>query len=351
MGGDIYPRFCAAAVQAAPVFLDRDASISRLEQWTGKAKAAGADLVVFGESYIPAFPLWNMLYAPIDQHAFYRRLYDNAIEVPGSHVDQLGDIARRHRVVLSVGITEKAAESMGTMWNTNLLFDADGTLLNRHRKLVPTWAEKLTWANGDASNLRVEETDLAKLGMLICGENTNTLARFALLAQGEQVHIATYPPAWPVRRPGATRNYNLTDAIRIRSSAHAFEGKVFNVVAACALDEQAISELCQGDAELRRILASAPPATSMILGPQGELLAEPQVGGEGMVVAEIDISLSIEQKQIHDIVGSYNRFDVFRLTVDQRPHRSITVIRDEDGPRAGSPADSGIPIEETPLGD
>jgi nitrilase len=337
MGGDVHRRFCAAAVQAAPVFLDRDASISRLEQWAAKAKAAGADLIVFGESYIPAFPLWNMVYAPIDQHAFYRRLYDNAIEVPSPQIDQLGDIARRHRVVLSVGVTEKGTESMGTMWNTNLLFDADGTLLNRHRKLVPTWAEKLTWANGDASNLRVEQTELAKLGMLICGENTNTLARFALLAQGEQVHIASYPPAWPVRRPGANQNYNLTDAIRIRSAAHAFEGKVFNVVASCALDEQAISEVSQGDAEVRRILASAPPATSMILGPQGELLAEPRVGGEGMVIAEIDISLSIEQKQIHDIVGSYNRFDVFRLTVDQRANRPITVIRDEEDSRAGAP--------------
>jgi nitrilase len=346
MGGDVYPRFRAAAVQAAPVFLDRDASIARLEQWAAKANAAGADLIVFGESYIPAFPLWNMLYAPIDQHALYRRLYDNAIEVPSAQVDQLGDIARRHRVVLSVGVTEKGTESMGTMWNTNLLFDADGTLLNRHRKLVPTWAEKLTWANGDASNLRVEETELAKLGMLICGENTNTLARFALLAQGEQVHIASYPPAWPVRRPGATQNYNLTDAIRIRSAAHAFEGKVFNVVASCALDEQAISEISQGDAEVRRILTSAPPATSMILGPQGELLAEPHVGGEGMVIAEIDISLSIEQKQIHDIVGSYNRFDVFRLTVDQRANRPITVIRDEDSSGARTPADSGPPTGE-----
>jgi nitrilase len=349
MGGDVYRRFCAAAVQAAPVFLERDASISKLEQWAGRAKAAGADLIVFGESYIPGFPLWNMLYAPIDQHAFYRRLYDNAIEVPSPQVDQLGDVARRHRVVLSVGVTEKATESMGTMWNTNLLFDADGTLLNRHRKLVPTWAEKLTWANGDASNLRVEQTELAKLGMLICGENTNTLARFALLAQGEQVHIASYPPAWPVHRPGANQNYNLTEAIRIRSAAHAFEGKVFNVVASCALDEQAISEVSQGDAEMRRILASAPPATSMILGPQGELLAEPHVGGEGMVVAEIDISLSIEQKQIHDIVGSYNRFDVFRLTVDQRPNRPITMIRDEGGSRAGTAADTGPLIGETPL--
>jgi nitrilase/aliphatic nitrilase len=186
--------------------------------------------------------------------------------------------------------------------------------------------------------------------MLICGENTNTLARFALLALGEQVHIATYPPAWPFRRPGANQDYNLTDAIRIRSAAHAFEGKVFNVVASCALDEQAISEVAKGDAELRRILAAAPPATSMILGPQGELLGEPHVGGEGMVVADIDISRSIELKQIHDIVGSYNRFDVFRLTVDQRPNRPITVIRDEDGSRAGTAADTGPTVGETRLG-
>jgi len=347
MQGDTYRCFCAAAVQAAPVFLDRDASIARLEHWVAKARASGADLIAFGESYVPGFPLWNMLYAPIDQHAFYRRLYDHALVLPSPQLDQLADIARRHQVVVSVGVTEK---SMGTMWNTNLLFDADGTLLNRHRKLVPTWAEKLTWANGDASNLRVEQTALAKLGMLICGENTNTLARFALLAQGEQVHIASYPPAWPVRRPGASRNYNLTDAIRIRSAAHAFEGKVFNVVASCALDEQAISEVSQGDSAVRRILTSAPPATSMILGPQGELLAEPHVGGEGMVVARIDLSLAIEQKQIHDIVGAYNRFDVFRLTVDQRPNRPITVIRDDAGSSPGAATDPSPSMDEKPPG-
>jgi predicted amidohydrolase len=329
MEGDFYRSFRAAAVQVAPVFLDREATIKKLEDWVAKAKAAGADLVVFGESYIPAFPLWNMLYAPVDQHAFYRRLFEHAVEVPGPYVEQLGDIARRQRVILSVGVTEKGSVSVGAMWNTNLLFDADGRLLNRHRKLVPTWAEKLTWANGDASNLRVETTAVARIGALICGENTNTLARFALLAQGEQVHIATYPPAWPTRRPGAGQNYNLSEAIRIRSAAHAFEGKVFNVVASCALDERSIDQVSQGDEEVRRLLTSAPPATSMILGPQGELLAEPQVGGEGIVVAEIDVSLSIEQKQFHDIVGYYNRFDIFRLAVDQRPNRPVTLIREE----------------------
>jgi nitrilase len=326
MAGDTYPRFRAAAVQAAPVFLDREATISRLAEWVAKARDVGADLVVFGESFIPAFPLWNMLYAPVDQHAFYRRLFENAVEVPGPQVEQLGEIARRHGVVLSVGVTEKGPVSMGAMWNTNLIFSTDGRLLNRHRKLVPTWAEKLTWSNGDGSQLRVERTAIGRLGALICGENTNTLARFALLAQGEQVHIASYPPAWPTRRPGANLAYNLTDAIRIRSAAHAFEGKVFNVVASCALDEHTIDEVAQGNSDVCTILSSAPPSVSMILGPQGEPLADPRVGGQGIVVADIDIALSIEQKQFHDIVGYYNRFDVFRLILDQRRQSPISVI-------------------------
>jgi predicted amidohydrolase len=313
MAGDTYPRFRAAAAQAAPVFLDREATISRLAEWVAKARDAGADLVVFGESFVPAFPLWNMLYAPVEQHGFYRRLFENAVEIPGPQVQQLGAMARRHGVVLSVGVTEKGPVSM------------DGRLLNRHRKLVPTWAEKLTWSNGDASNLRVERTAVGRLGALICGENTNTLARFALLAQGEQVHIATYPPAWPTRR-GANIGYNLTEAIRIRSAAHAFEGKVFNVVASCALDERTIEEVSQGNSEVRDILNSAPPAASMILGPQGEPLTEPQVGGEGILVADLDVALSIEQKQFHDIVGYYNRFDIFRLVVDQRPQSPISVV-------------------------
>ena len=160
MPGDTYPKFRAAAVQAAPVFLDRDATIDKLDTLVQKAVDAGADLIVLGESFIPAFPVWNLIYAPMDQHGFFRRMFENAVQVPGPHTRRLSEIAKRHRVILSVGITEKGSISMGTLFNTNLLFDRDGTLLNRHRKLVPTWAEKLTWANGDASYLRPEETDI-----------------------------------------------------------------------------------------------------------------------------------------------------------------------------------------------
>jgi nitrilase len=340
MPGDTYPKFRAAAVQAAPVFLDRDATIDKLGTLVQKAVDAGAELIVFGESFVPAFPVWNLIYAPMDQHGFHRRMFDNAVQVPGPHTRRLSEIAKRHRVFLSVGITEKDALSMGTLFNTNLLFDREGTLLNRHRKLVPTWAEKLTWANGDAAYLRPEETEIGRVGTLICGENTNTLARFALLAQGEQVHIATYPPAWPFHRPGGgARNYNLTEAIRLRSAAHAFEGKVFNIVASCALDTDAIEQLSQGDSEMKELLRAAPAPVSIIVGPDGEALGDPVTGGEGIVVADIDIAESIELKMMHDIVGHYNRFDIFHLEVDPTPNQPVSIkkaTRREEHPSNGS---------------
>ncbi len=321
--GDVYPKFRAVAVQAAPVFLDRDATIKKLDDLVGKAKEKGADIVVLGEAFIAAFPIWNMVYAPVDQHEFFRKIFENSVEIPGPHLKMIGEVARRHNVFLSVGINEKGPISMGAMWNTNLLFDRAGNLLSKHQKLVPTWAEKLTWARGDGSSLRVVATEIGRIGVLNCGENTNPLARFTLLAQGEQVHIATYPPAWPFKRMGLAGNYNLTEAIRIRSAAHSFEGKVFNIVSSCILDGDAIDQVSKGNPDIREFLERAPPPISLILGPTGEMIAEPVIGKEGMVIADIDVAQCIEQKQAHDIVGYYNRFDIFHLEVDFTPNLPI----------------------------
>lgn len=328
--GDSYPRFKAAAVQMAPVFLNREATIDKVDRMVAEAKNAGADIVVFGETIVPAYPVWNMLYPPIDQHDFYKRMFENAVEIPGPALNRIGMIARRHRVFLSIGVTEKGPVSMGAMWNTNLLFDRDGRLLNRHQKLVPTWAEKLTWARGDGSSLRTVETELGRIGVLNCGENTNPLARFALLAQGEQVHIATYPTSFPFKRLGTAGNYNLTEAIRIRSAAHSFEGKVFNIVASGVLDDDAIEQVSMGNKGIRELLEATPKPATMILGPTGELLTDPLIGKEGMILAEIDLSLSIEQKEIHDVVGYYNRFDVFKLELNVSQNLPVKIIGAEE---------------------
>ena len=196
MAGDTYPKFRAAVVHAAPVFLDREATIDKVDHLAQKAKEQGADIVVFPESFVPAFPVWCILYAPIDQHDFYRRLFDQAVLIPGPAFSRLAAIAKSQKIFLSLGVTEKGDYSLGAMWNTNLLFDRSGTLINRHRKIMPTWAEKLIWAMGDGSQLRPARTEIGNIGTLICGENTNPLSRYALLAQGERLvcHLLYYTP-------------------------------------------------------------------------------------------------------------------------------------------------------------
>ncbi|MPZ63494.1 MAG: carbon-nitrogen hydrolase family protein [Propionibacteriales bacterium] len=317
MSEDRFPTLRVAAVQAAPVFLDREATFAKLEQLVAEAAGQGAELVAFGESFLPGFPIWNGVLAPVDQHPFFERLVRAAIAVPGPDCDRLGALARRHRVMLSVGVNERSNAGVGTLWNTNLVFDPDGRLVNHRRKLVPTWYERLTWAAGDGAGLDVVDLRGGQVGVLICGENTNTLARFALLAAGEQVHIATYPPTWPFDREPA-REYDLTDAIRIRSAAHSFEGKVFTIVAATALDDDALAQVAGEDDETRRLLTGGAFPASMIVGPSGNIIAGPLVGEEGILIAEVDLAESIRLKQIHDIVGTYNRFDVFSLMVERR---------------------------------
>lgn len=324
MTSAVAPTVRVAAVQAAPVFLDLESSLEKLDTLVSQAAAERAQLVVFGECFLAGFPVWNGVLPPIDQHELHQRLVESSMTVPGPAVDRLGQIAAKHGVVLSVGINERAEHSLGQLWNSNLIFDAEGRLVNHRRKLVATWYERLTWSHGDAHDL--QPVDLAgwNLGALICGENTNTLARYTLLAQGERLHIATYPPSWPFdQRPGVP-DYDLEDSIRIRSAAHAFEGKVFSVVAATALDNQAVNEVAGENGEIEKLLRSTPTA-SLIVGPRGNTIAGPLVGEEGILYADVDLAEEIVLKQAHDIVGTYQRLDLFELRVDTSRPEAITL--------------------------
>ncbi|MEO3826364.1 carbon-nitrogen hydrolase family protein [Actinomadura sp. B10D3] len=326
MSIDETPAFTVAAVHAAPVFMDRDATIDKMGGLVARASRSGADLAVFPESFIPGFPLWTLVHAPIDQHAMFRRLYQQAMPVPGPEATRIAALARRHGLHVSVGITERSPVSMGGLYNTNLLFDPDGRLVHIHRKLVPTWAEKLVWARGDGSSLRPTTTSIGRLGVLICGENTNPLARYALLAQGEQLHISTYPPAWPFRRGASPDTYQRW--IELRAAAHSFEGKVFNVVAAAHLDEAAIVQSAAGDPRAEETLRGAGRAASMIIGPGGVVVAGPHPGEEDLVVAPVDVADSIEEKLAHDVVGYYQRPDLLQLRVDQRPQPPVSLLNE-----------------------
>lgn len=347
MTNDRLPVVRVAAVQAAPVFLDRDATLDKLESLVADAAAQGAELVVFGETFVSGFPIWGSVLAPVDQHELHVRLFESAITVPGPHAQRLGSIAARHGVVLSVGVNERASHSLGQIFNSNLIFDRRGTLVNHRRKLVGTWHERLTWSHGDAYNLEPVDLDGWFLGALICGENTNTLARYTLLAQGERLHIATYPPSWPFDQRTDAPEYDLAESIRLRSAAHSFEGKVFTVVAATALDQTAVDAVARGDERIERLL-KASPTVSMVVGPRGDIVAGPPDGQEGIVTATVDLNEEIVLKRAHDIVGTYNRFDIFDLRVDKtrRPAITATEARSPESDRVWSDTASVITSRE-----
>lgn len=322
------PHFKAAAIHAAPVFLDKAATTKKAISLIREAAAAGAELVAFPETYIPAFPVWAALWAPIDNHDLFVRMADQSVLIDGPEVKAIRDEARRLGVVVSIGISEKSPASVGGIWNSNLLIGEDGEILNHHRKLVPTFYEKLIWSAGDGAGLRVVDTRLGKIGQLICGENTNPLARYALMAQGEQFHISSWPPVWPTRRPAEGGNYHIAAATRIRASAHCFEAKVFGLVTSGVLDKAARDMLVARDPSAAAVLDGTPRAATFFLDPTGEQIGEALCEDEGILYADIDLNRCVEPKQFHDVVGYYNRFDVFAVSISRRRLTPATFIDD-----------------------
>lgn len=337
-----YPSFKVAAMHIAPVFLDTDATVEKACSMIEEAARNGARLIAFSETFIPAFPIWCALRAPLYNHEFFKTLAANALKMQGPELARICDVTRKHGVFVSLGFNEGTDASVGCIWNSNVLIDEKGRVINHHRKMVPTFWEKLIWANGDGAGLRVCDTEIGKIGMLICGENTNPLARFALMAQGEQIHVSSFPPVWPARDPKDDGHYDVGAAIRIRTGNHSFEGKLFNVVASGYLDRRSRDMLAQNDREIARILDNSPRGISMVIGPGGEPISDVLCEEEGILYADVNLANCVEPKELHDLVGYYNRFDIFKLTVNRSANRPISF--EEPADKGPDPLPSGITI-------
>lgn len=329
-----FKSFKAAAVQAAPVFLNAGATVEKACALAREAARAGAELIVFPEVFVAGYPYWNWYLSPLQGSPWFARLQQSSVAVPGPEVERLCREAAALGVYIVIGVNESVPYSLGTVFNTNLIIGPEG-LIARHRKLVPTFAEKLTWASGDGSSLRVHETKLGPLGVLACGENTNTLARYTLLAQGELIHIANY-----IAFPFIT-NYDMPEAIRIRAGAHSFEGKIFTVVACSAMSADLVATL-EPSPEQENLLTGTPNAFSGIYGPDGRLVSDPVIDREGIAYADIDLSRCIEPKQYHDILGHYNRFDIFRLEVNRVPLEPIRFRESSARTESAIAGDAGL---------
>jgi nitrilase len=345
-----YPKFKAASVHAAPVFLDRDATTDKVCSLIGEAARNGADLVVLPEAFIPAFPVWAAVWAPIYNHAMFRKMAANSVLANGAQMQRIAHEARKHGIFVSIGISEINPVSVGGLWNSNMLISDKGEVLNHHRKLMPTYFEKLVWAPGDGAGLKVCDTRLGKIGALICGENTNPLARYSLMAQGEQVHISSWPPIWPTEKPNpAASNYDIAAAVRIRAGAHSFEAKAFGIVSSGFMDQAMRDYLVDMDGSVAEILDNTPRSVSMFIAPNGKQVGASLQNEEGILYGDIDIADCVEPKQFHDVVGYYNRFDIFSLTVNRTRH--VPISFSQFAPEAHSDAElpGQVPLDELAL--
>lgn len=319
-----FSRFKAAAVQTSPDFLNVAGTVQKAISFISEAAANGAGLIAFPEVFISGYPYWNWIMTPVQGSRWYEELYRNSVAAESPEIALICEAAKKYDIHIVIGMNERGA-SYGEIYNTNLIIDNQGKIIGKHRKLVPTWAEKLTWTSGDGSSLKVYKTEIGPIGTLACGENTNTLARFTLLSQGELIHVANY-----ISLPVAPTDYNMAEAIKIRAAAHSFEGKLFTVVSCSTISPQIIEKMKADIPDAQELLTRSNSAFSGFIGPNGAVIGEPLIDDEGIVYAEIDLAKCIQPKQMHDILGHYNRFDIFDLRVNIAPTRKITFIDNHD---------------------
>ncbi len=303
-----------AAAQYAPVHLDLAATLDKTRDIVAEAASQGVRLLVFPESFLPGYPDWVWRTPAWSEHgtASYARLLANSVVVPGPAAEALADLAREHELHLAMGVTERQGS---TLYNTLLLFGPDGTLLNHHRKLMPTGGERLVWGYGDGSGLTVRDTAVGRVGGLLCWENYMPLARAAIYAQDVQVYLA---PTWDTSDEWVPTLRHI-----------AKEGRTFVIGCCQAIHSRDLPDSVPGKAELygEEWLARG---LSTIVAPGGRVIAGPLEEAEGLVLADVELDRCAEQRGVFDPTGHYSRPDVLRLLVDGSRHEPV--VRTESTP-------------------
>lgn len=294
----------AAAVQIAPDLDSADGTLAKVLQAIADAAAQGAELVVFPETFVPYYPYFSFVRPPFQAGAEHLLLYERAPTVPGPVTDAVSAAAREHGVVVVLGVNER---DHGSLYNTQLVFDANGELVLKRRKITPTYHERMIWGQGDGSGLKVVDTAVGRLGALACWEHYNPLARYALMAQHEQIHCAQFP--------GSMVGQIFADQMEVTIRHHALESACFVVNATGWLTDQQIAAITPDPAVQKALRGGC---CTTIVSPEGVLLAEPLRAGEGIVIADLDMALITKRKRMMDSVGHYARPELLSLMMDGR---------------------------------
>ena len=309
--------FKAAVVQAEPVWLDADATIDKSIALIEEAARAGAQLIAFAETFIPGYPWWLWLDSPASGFQFFGRYHENSLTLDGPRFQRLLDAARANDIAVVAGYSERSG---GSLYMGQAVISADGELVGARRKLKPTHVERTVFGEGDGSDLAVHDTALGRIGALCCWEHLQPLTKYAMFSKHEQVHVAAWP-SFSVYKGAA---YALGPEVNTAASQlYAAEGQVF-VLAPCSIVGDAALDLFCGDDPVKRQLLQRGGGFARVYGPDGRPLAEPlPEDAEGILYADIDLSVIPIAKAAADPVGHYSRPDVTRLLLNPAPRRPV----------------------------